>query len=60
MAKREQPIEEKAEEAEFQKAEHEREKADRDGLVEMNKGDEVVRVHPSTVKSHQAAGWKLS
>jgi hypothetical protein len=30
-----------------------------DGLVEMVKAGEVARVHPSTVKSHQAAGWKL-
>lgn len=30
-----------------------------DGLVEMVKGGEVARVHPTTVKSHQAAGWKL-
>jgi hypothetical protein len=29
------------------------------GLVEMVKAGEVARVHPTTVKSHQAAGWKL-
>lgn len=30
-----------------------------DGLVEMSKAGETLRVHPSCVKSHQAAGWKL-
>ena len=30
-----------------------------DGLVEMVKAGEVARVHPTTVKSHQAAGWKI-
>lgn len=35
------------------------EEAHEDGLVEMVKAGEVARVHPSTVKSHQAAGWKL-
>lgn len=30
-----------------------------DGLVEMVKGSETSRVHPTAVKSHQAAGWKL-
>lgn len=30
-----------------------------DGLIAMNKDGESVRVHPTCVKSHQAAGWKL-
>jgi hypothetical protein len=30
-----------------------------DGLVAMAKDGEVLRVHPTCVKSHQAAGWKL-
>jgi hypothetical protein len=29
-----------------------------DGLVEMRKGDEVLRVDPSTLKAHTKAGWE--
>lgn len=29
------------------------------GLVEMVKDGAITRVHPTTVKSHQAAGWKI-
>jgi hypothetical protein len=28
-----------------------------DGLVEMSKGFEVSRVHPTCVKDHERAGW---
>lgn len=28
-----------------------------DGLTAMLKGGEELRVHPSCVKAHQAAGW---
>jgi hypothetical protein len=28
------------------------------GLVKLRKGDEVLHVHPTTVKSHITAGWK--
>lgn len=41
--------------AEAAKAEAEERKA----LTKMSKGDEVSYVHPSTVNSHKAAGWKL-
>lgn len=30
-----------------------------DGLVKMSKGGETLDVHPSTVKDHVTAGWKL-
>lgn len=29
-----------------------------DGLVPMKKGGETLRVHPSTVHAHKAAGWE--
>jgi hypothetical protein len=29
------------------------------GLIAMTKDGQTLRVHPSTVKSHQTAGWKL-
>lgn len=31
--------------------------ASTDGLVLVRKGDEKLYVHPTTVKSHKAAGW---
>jgi hypothetical protein len=30
-----------------------------DGLVLLSKGDEKLHVHPSTVKAHMSAGWKV-
>jgi hypothetical protein len=30
-----------------------------DGLIEVTKGDETLRVHPSCVKAHLSAGWKV-
>ncbi|MBT2326117.1 hypothetical protein J7E62_27695 [Variovorax paradoxus] len=30
-----------------------------EGLVTMTKAGEEIAVHPTCVKSHQAAGWKL-
>lgn len=30
-----------------------------DGLVEVEKEGETLRVHPSCVKAHQAVGWKV-
>jgi hypothetical protein len=30
------------------------------GLVKMRKGDESLHVHPTTVKSHSEAGWKIA
>lgn len=32
-------------------------KADDSHLVEMTKGGETLRVHPSCVAAHQRAGW---
>lgn len=29
-----------------------------DGLVEVSKGSETLRVHPTCVKAHAEAGWK--
>ena len=29
-----------------------------DGLIKMQKGSETTKVHPTTVKSHENAGWK--
>jgi hypothetical protein len=31
-----------------------------DGLVEVTKADETLRVHPSCVAAHVAAGWKAA
>lgn len=31
-----------------------------DGLVEMSKDEETTRVHPTCVKSHRDAGWRLT
>jgi hypothetical protein len=30
-----------------------------DGLVEVTKNGQTLRVHPSCLKAHHAAGWKL-
>lgn len=30
-----------------------------DGLVEVHKNGETLRVHPSCVRAHQSGGWKL-
>ena len=30
-----------------------------DGLVVMFKGGEKIAVHPTTVKSHEQAGWQV-
>lgn len=30
------------------------------GLVRMVKGEESIDVHPTAVKSHQAAGWSVA
>ena len=42
-----------------QRAERDAAKQD-DGLIEMHKGGEVIRVHPTCVKSHQAVGWRIA
>ncbi len=31
-----------------------------DGLCAMTKDGETLRVHPTCVKSHQSAGWKVA
>lgn len=31
-----------------------------DGLVKVKKGDDVLHVHPTTVKAHAEAGWKVA
>lgn len=31
-----------------------------DGLVEVSNGIETMRIHPATLKSHEAAGWKAA
>lgn len=31
-----------------------------DGLIAMNKKGETLRVHPSCVKAHERAGWKVT
>lgn len=35
-------------------------KADNSHLVEMTKGGESLRVHPSCVQAHQRAGWSVA
>lgn len=31
-----------------------------DGLIEVRKGDESMRIHPSAAKDHAAVGWKAA
>jgi hypothetical protein len=33
--------------------------ASTEGLVKVQKGDEVLHIHPTTVKAHKEAGWKI-
>lgn len=44
--------------AKDQRASKEAEKRD-DGLIAMTKNGDELRVHPSCIKAHQAAGWAL-
>jgi hypothetical protein len=30
-----------------------------EGLVKVQKGEEVLHVHPTAVKAHKEAGWKI-
>lgn len=48
--------------ANISKAEREaraKEAEQEDGLIEMTKDGETLRVHPSCVESHKSAGWVL-
>jgi hypothetical protein len=33
--------------------------ASTEGLIRVQKGDEVLHVHPTAVKAHKEAGWKI-
>jgi len=41
------------------KARAEADAAARNALVKVFKGDTILEVHPTTVKSHEAVGWKV-